>query len=126
LTIRINVGIIGLGYIGKTHAQTYGGIPFCFPNAPVVADLKAVWRTSLDRGEAFFDRCGFDVQTTDLDIFFIVPIDLVDICTSIGMHTEFVAAAPLPGKAIYCEKPLGKDLSNAKIMQALADQASSW
>jgi predicted dehydrogenase len=120
---KINVGIIGLGYIGKTHAQAYSSIPLCFPNAPVAVDLKAVWRTSLGRDEDFIRRCGFDLQTTDLDEFFSVPLDLVDICTPTGMHTDFVAAAARHGKAIYCEKPLGIDQADAKYMQELADQA---
>ena len=120
---KLNVGIVGLGYIGKTHAQAYQSIPFCFPSTLVSADLKAVWRTSLGRDDAFIQECGFDIKTTDLDEFINAPLDLVDICTPTGMHTAYVLAAAKAGKPIYCEKPLGKDLADARKMKEAADQA---
>jgi predicted dehydrogenase len=120
---KLNVGIIGLGYIGKTHAQAYRSIPFCFSTPAVTANLSAVWRTSLGRDEAFIHHCGFDSQTTDLGSFFRSPLDLVDICTPTAMHTDYVKAAAEHGKAIYCEKPLGKDFEDAKWIQELADKA---
>ena len=120
---KINIGIVGLGYIGKTHAQAYQSIPFCFPSTPVIPDLKAVWRTSLGRDEAFIRECGFDRQTTNLNDFFETPLDLVDICTPTGMHTAYVEAAAKHGKAIYCEKPLGKDLADARAIQKMAEKA---
>lgn len=120
---KLNVGIIGLGFIGKTHAKAYHSIPFCFSSAQVLADLKVLWRTSLGRDEAFIRHCGFDFQTTDLDEFFQVPVKLVDICTPTGMHTEYVKAAAERGKSIYCEKPLGKNLEDAWLMQKMAEKA---
>jgi predicted dehydrogenase len=121
LTKTINVGIIGLGYIGKVHAQAYRTIPLAFPDAPMNAHLKAVWRTSLGRDEAFIRSCGFETQTTDLEEFFNQPLDLVDICTPTGLHTEYVRRAAERGMAIYCEKPLGKDLADARLMTSYAD-----
>lgn len=120
---KINIGIIGFGYIGKIHAQVYRSIPLSFPDAPVYADLKAVWRTSLGRDEAFIHSCGIDKQTTDLEEFFESPLDLVDVCTPTGFHAEFVNAALEHGKAVYCEKPLGKDLADAKAMHDAAKKA---
>lgn len=120
---KINVGVIGLGYIGKIHAQAYHSIPLPFPDASVTADLKAVWRTSLGRDEAFIHSCGFEKQTTDLVEFFEMPLDLVDVCTPTGFHTEYVNAAVEQGKAIYCEKPLGKDLADARAMHDSAKKA---
>jgi predicted dehydrogenase len=123
VTKKIKVGIIGLGYIGKIHAQAYRSIPLSFPDAPVTADLRALWRTSLGRDETFIQSCGFETQTTDLDEFFKAPLDLVDVCTPTGFHTEFVNAAVEHGKAIYCEKPLGKNLADAKRMYDSAKKA---
>jgi len=123
MTTKVNVGIVGLGYIGKTHAKAYQSIPFCFPSTQFMPDLRAVWRTSLGRDEAFIRECGFNMRTTDLDEFFTAPLDLVDICTPTGMHTAYVKAAVKHEKAIYCEKPLGKDLADARAMQKMVDQA---
>lgn len=123
VTDKLSVGIVGLGYIGKTHAQAYRSIPFCFPSASVTADLRAVWRTSLGRDEAFIRHCDIDSQTTNLDEFFHFPLDLVDICTPTGMHTEYVKAAAEHGIPIYCEKPLGKDLEDARAMVKMAEKA---
>jgi len=120
---KINVGIIGFGYIGKIHAQAYRSIPLSFPDAPVFADLKAIWRTALGRDESFIQSCGIEKQTTDLEEFFGLPLDLVDVCTPTGFHTEYVNAAVDHGKALYCEKPLGKDLVDAKVMHDSAEKA---
>lgn len=118
---KLNVGIIGLGYIGKVHAQAYRSIPLAFPAALVLPELKAVWRTSLGRDEEFIRSCNFETITTDLDEFFRAPLDLIDVCTPTGMHTEFVTAAAQHGKAIYCEKPLGLHLADARQMSKLAE-----
>lgn len=120
---RLNVGIVGLGNIGKIHANAYRMVPLAFPSAPVRADLKAVWRTSLGRDKAFIEDCGFEIQTSDLNEFFDTPLDMVDICTPTGSHTEYVRRAVEKEKAIYCEKPLGKDLADARYMHALAQDA---
>jgi predicted dehydrogenase len=120
----LNVGLVGLGFIGKIHAIGYRDIALCFNQPQITANLIAVLRTSLGRDKEFLKTAGIEFETTDLDEFFAQPLDLVDICSPSAMHTKYVVEAANRGIPIYCEKPLGKDLSDAQIMAAAASNAN--
>jgi predicted dehydrogenase len=47
-------------------------------------------------------------------------VRVVDVCTPNHLHAEAVTAALRAGKAVYAEKPLSHDLSQAEAMDALA------
>ena len=117
---QLNVGLVGLGFIGKIHAIGYRDIALCFPQPQVTANLKAVLRTSLGRDEAFMQTVGAGMETTSMEEFFSQDLDLVDVCSPSAMHTEYVLEAARRGIPVYCEKPLGKDLADARIMAEAA------
>ncbi|MCD4672809.1 MAG: Gfo/Idh/MocA family oxidoreductase [Anaerolineaceae bacterium] len=119
---ELNVGLVGLGFIGKIHAIGYRDIALCFPEPQVTANLKAVLRTSLGRDQAFIKTAGIEMETTSIEEFFAQPLDLVDVCSPSAMHTQYVLEAARRGIPIYCEKPLGKDLADARIMAEAATQ----
>jgi len=119
----MNVGLIGLGYIGKIHAIAYRDIPFCFSQAPVVANLAAVLRTRLDT-EAEVMK-SFAVATTDPDEFYAQSLDVVDICTPNYLHREHAERAIKSGLAVYCEKPLASTLEDARAMAELAEKSGA-
>ena len=117
---QLNVGLVGLGFIGKIHAIGYRDIALCFPQPQVTANLKAVLRTGLGRDQEFMQTVGMEMETTSLEEFFAQDLDLVDICSPSAMHTEYVLEAARRGIPVYCEKPLGKDLADARIMAEAA------
>ena len=119
----LNVGLVGLGYIGKIHAISYRNIALCFNEPQVTANLQAVLRTSLGRDKEFMQTAGIKLETTSPEEFFAQPLDLVDVCSPSAMHTTFVVEAARRGIPVYCEKPLGKDLADARIMTEAANQA---
>ena len=119
----LNVGLVGLGSIGKIHAIGYRDIALCFNQPQVTANLIAVLRTSLGRDKEFLKTAGIELETTDLDEFFAQPLDLVDVCSPSAMHTKYVVEAARRGIPVYCEKPLGKDLADARIMAEAAASA---
>lgn len=51
--------------------------------------------------------------------------NLVHVCTPDDKHTEYVAKATQKGRAVFCEKPLTTNLSEALKLQELADKHSS-
>ncbi|MBC7261773.1 MAG: Gfo/Idh/MocA family oxidoreductase [Chloroflexi bacterium] len=117
---KINVGLIGLGYIGKIHTIAYRDIPFCFPKTPIVPNLVAVLRSHLE-GEAEAMK-SFATATTDPAVFYAQPLDVVDICSPNHLHREHAQHALESGLAVYCEKPLACTLEDARAMASLAEQ----
>lgn len=112
----INIGLIGFGFIGKLHAKAYQSIPYCFPDSEVCADIKAVLRTKTSEDSQFTKALHIKKVTSDPDVFFSQSLDLVDICTPNMLHLDQVQEALKHVKNIYCEKPLGRSLSEARSM----------
>lgn len=96
----LRVGLCGAGMMGATHAAAYAGIPG--------AKLAAVWDTDLKRAEALAARFGGTVYAHRDDL--IQAVDIVDICLPTPCHLEQIQAAAAKGKAVFCEKPLGRTL----------------
>lgn len=117
----LRVGIMGLGFIGRVHANAYHAIPLCFPAAPVTGQVSAVLRSHAGSDE-FTRQAGFDLVTTDLDEFLSAPLDMVDICTPNDLHEPEALAAIERGIPVYCEKPLARSLDEARRMAATAEQ----
>lgn len=110
----LRVGIIGLGFIGKVHAHCYQSIPLCF-NAPKVSvQIAAVLRSAVGRDENLLRTLGNPVETTSMDVFLEQDLDLVDICSPNYLHHDQIMAALSKKTAIYCEKPLALNLSEAR------------
>jgi len=117
---EINVGLIGLGYIGKIHALAYQDIAYCYSSPPVKARLKAVLRSRLDTEREAMQQAGFEVATTDADEFFAQKLDVVDICSPNNLHRQQAERALQAGMAVYCEKPLACNHEDARAMADLA------
>ena len=123
MTKSLNIGLIGLGYIGKIHATAYRNIPLCFSDPPVTANLAAVLRSGLETDVKLMQDFGFDIRTTDPEEFFTHPLDIVDICTPNVLHLEQVEQAAQRKRHIYCEKPLAMNLEEARAMAQMAKEA---
>src|SRR5512146_2842960 len=112
---KLNVGLMGLGFIGRVHVNAYHAIPLCFPAAPVTAQVSTVLRSKIGVDE-FVQSANFGTVTTSLNEFFKSPPDLVDICTPNRLHKEEALAAIERGIPVYCEKPLACTLEEARLM----------
>jgi predicted dehydrogenase len=118
----IKVGLIGLGFIGKVHANAYHAIPFRYQKPAVRAEVKAVLRTKTGSDEDFLRSLGNPLVTTDKDTFFKQELDLVDICTPNRLHLEQAKDALAHNLHLYIEKPLGWNLAHAR---EIADAANA-
>jgi myo-inositol 2-dehydrogenase/D-chiro-inositol 1-dehydrogenase len=109
MTIRI--AVLGVGRIGRMHAQL---IARQVPGA----SLAMVQDVNADAAAAV----GAELQvphTTDIaDVFASADVDAIAICSSTDTHVPLLIAAAQAGKAIFCEKPVSLDL--AKVDEALA------
>jgi predicted dehydrogenase len=120
MTKPLNVGIIGYGFMGRTHSNAYRRVRnfFDVPYEPV---LKTICGLEEKEAKAFADRWGYQSYTTDWHkVIDDKSIDIVDICVPNNRHAEIAIAAAKAGKMIVCEKPLalnGKE--GEKMVQAV-------
>jgi predicted dehydrogenase len=105
--MKIGVGMIGYGFIGKVHAFAYHGIPFHYSPQPAETRLVAVATSRRETAEAARASGGFDACTTDWRTLIDRPdIQVIDICSPTADHAAQLIAALSAGKHVYCEKPL--------------------
>ena len=117
----VNIGLIGLGYIGKVHTIAYRDIPLCFQPPGAMPRLRGLLRHRLDPDDPAPEAAGFETVTDDESAFFGLPLDVVDICTPNFLHLEQARKALESGAAVYCEKPLSDSLDDARAMAELAE-----
>lgn len=117
----VNIGLIGLGFIGKVHTIAYRDIPLCFDPPKIRPHLQALLRHRLDSEDVAQEEAGFETVRSDEEAFFAEPLDVVDICTPNFLHREQARKAVEAGAAVYCEKPLSDSLEDAEAMVAMAE-----
>jgi predicted dehydrogenase len=119
----LRIGLIGTGFMGKTHA-------FGFAAAPRVFDLpfEFVLHTVADRTQELAADAartlGFARGVGDWRAIIDDPeIDVVDITAPNALHKEMALAAIAAGKHVYCEKPLAPLVADAREMADAAEAA---
>lgn len=119
----LNIGIIGYGFMGRTHSNGYAQAPHFFdlPYKPV---LKAACGRDKDKLKAFADQWGYESTETDWrKVIERKDIDAVDICTPNNSHCEIALAAAAAGKMILCEKPLAMNGAEGMKMVEAVEKA---
>jgi len=119
----LNIGLVGYGFMGRTHANAYRQAPIFFDLAwkPV---LKAVAARNPERVKAFAENWGFESHHTDWrELVARKDIDLIDIASPNDTHHAIAIAAAKAGKMVMCEKPLGRNATEASEMVAAVEAA---
>jgi predicted dehydrogenase len=120
---KLNVGLIGYGFMGRTHSNAYCKVNnfFDLPYEPV---RKVICGLEEKEAKAFAEQWGYESHTTDWkSVIADDDIDLVDICVPNNVHAEIAIAAAEAGKAIICEKPLALTGEQAKTMVDAVEKA---
>jgi myo-inositol 2-dehydrogenase / D-chiro-inositol 1-dehydrogenase len=116
MTIPTRIAVLGVGRIGKMHAEL---IARQIPDAVVagVFDVNATAASDVANqlGVPLADDAEALINSAD--------VDAVAICTSTDTHIDYIHAAAKAGKAIFCEKPVSMDL--ALVDGALAAVAAA-
>jgi len=111
MTLRVNIGLIGTGRIGRLHAQNLA-------TRVTDARLVAVADIALPAAQQCAAACGCSQAYADYRSILDNPdIDAVVICSSTDTHAGIVEAAAAAGKHAFCEKPL--DLNLERIDRVL-------
>ncbi len=120
----LRIGLIGGGFMGRTHSNGYKRVSDFFPELEYRPELKAVCSRREDKVRAFADQWGYQSIETDWkNVVARDDIDAVDICTPNDTHAEIAIAAAEAGKMILCEKPLARTLAEAQQMVNAIEKA---
>src|SRR2546425_7868017 len=120
---KLNIGLVGYGFMGRTHSNAFLQTPryFDVPYEPV---LKAVCARNVDRVKSFAANWGYESIETDWRALVArKDIDLIDIASPNDTHAEIAVAAAGAGKMVSCEKPLGRNAAEAEQMVEAVETA---
>ncbi|MEW4565858.1 Gfo/Idh/MocA family oxidoreductase [Bremerella sp. JC770] len=120
----LRVGLVGYGFMGRTHSNGYKRVPDFFPELEYQPVLKAVCGRSEDKTKAFAEQWGYESYETDWNkLIARDDIDAVDICTPNDTHGPISIAAAKAGKMVLCEKPIGMSTAEGEEMVKAVEDA---
>ena len=112
--MKPRVGIVGAGFIGRFHARAVHGL---IGMGLVDAKYVGVCDRDEERARQFAEAADLFLCTTDPDELISSPeVNAVYVCTPTGSHSDLVLKAARAGKAVFCEKPLARNLEEARQM----------
>ena len=131
--MAIRVGVIGLGFMGRTHLDIHLNNPR--------AQLTAYCDYDPNRTKGNLSTGGGNVGTAKklnidaskvtayqdpADLIADPNVDAVDICLPTYLHAEFAIKALEAGKFVLCEKPLTVDLKEADRIVAASKKSKGF
>lgn len=117
----MRVGILGFGFMGRTHFLRYSQLD----NASVisVADRELERQKAeflpegnLDLGLGTLDLNDVTIYSAAEDLIQDASVDVVDVCLPTFLHKQYVIQALQHGKHVICEKPLALNSADAQEM----------
>ena len=113
----IRIGVVGYGFMGRTHSNAYKRLSDFFPELDYKPVLQAVCGRDEAKVKAFAEQWGYASFETDWQkLVARDDIDLIDICVPNNLHNDIALAAAEAGKMILCEKPLAMDVAQGEKM----------
>ena len=101
VTPPVRIAMIGVGRIGRMHAEIVAG----------GADTELVAVTDANAELAASVGAALGVPALTLDEILADPsVEAIGICSATPAHVPTIIAAAAAGKAIFCEKPIATDI----------------
>jgi predicted dehydrogenase len=116
----IGIGLVGTGYMGKAHAVAFKSVGAVFNTQlrPVCEVICSTTEAGAARKAAEY---GFNGSTSRWQDLISDPrVEAVVIASPQTTHRQIALAAFAAGKPVFCEKPLGASLEDARAMAAAA------
>ncbi len=117
----INVGIIGMGMMGRTHFEAYQQLSnvrvraICDNKlARALGDLSGTSHNVLKDGVEQISMAGIEGTTDWRSVIAMADVDIIDICVRTTGHVEIALAAIAAGKHVLCEKPLARTAADGR------------
>ncbi len=99
----MKVGIVGVGFMGTTHASAWAETP---------ATIVGFTAETPEEADVLAKRYGTKIYSS-LDEM-LPNVDVVDICSPTHLHHDMALKAAAAGKHIVCEKPLARTTKQAQ------------
>ena len=120
---EIGIGLIGGGYMGKAHAVAMAAVGAVF-NTSLRPRLEMICASRTQTAQAYRQAYGFARATADWrEVVSDPQVGAIVIATPPKTHRAIAEAAFALGKPVFCEKPLGASLAEAKALTQAADAA---
>lgn len=131
---KLNVGIIGFGFMGTTHLGVYRNLADV--RVAAIADIdprkrrgdvsKVVCNIGDRDSSKPIDLTGVDVYDDAMKLIREADVDIVDICVPTVKHAEYAVAALKAGRHVFCEKPLCRTESERRAFVAAVKKAKGF
>jgi len=109
---NINVGVIGVGHLGRHHAKHYAQLKSANLIGVYDIDQRAREETALKHKTKPFDSMEGLIK----------EVDAVSVVTPTHQHKVVAESCIKSGKHVFIEKPITKTLREANALIALADK----
>jgi predicted dehydrogenase len=113
--------MIGQGFMGRAHSNAFLQVNRFF-ETPYELVRKVICGRDSERLKDMASRWGWqEVETDWRAIIDRSDIQIIDIATPNHLHAEIAIAAAKAGKMVLCEKPLARNLEEARRMAEAAE-----
>jgi predicted dehydrogenase len=130
---KVNVGVVGLGFMGVMHIKAYlqlrGArlVAVCDPvRQPVAGVLTDPGGNVGDAAPVKLNMKQVTAYKNLDDLLADETVDLVDVCVPTHLHPAVATAALRSGKHVLCEKPLARTSAQAREIAAAAQNAKGF
>jgi predicted dehydrogenase len=119
----IGIGLVGTGYMGKAHAVALKSVGAVF-NTNLRPVCEVICSTTAAGAASKAAEYGFNASTSRWEELVANPrVEAIVIASPQTTHRAIALAAFAAGKPVFCEKPLGASLEDARAMAAAAAAA---
>jgi predicted dehydrogenase len=120
----IGIAVIGLGWMGRVHSQSYLRVGHHFPDLKLAPRLVTAAEPVADLRDDAARRYGFARTTVDwVEALADPEVEAVSVTTPTDLHAEVGVAAARAGKHLWIEKPVGRDAREAAAVASAAASA---
>ena len=115
---EIGVAVVGFGWMGRVHAQSYARVAHHYPELGIRPRLRAVADDVPGRAAAAAAQFGAARSTEDWrDLLGDATIDAVSITAPNFLHREIAIAFAEAGKHVWVEKPVGVTADDTRAVR---------
>jgi len=109
------IGLIGAGFMGRTHAWAWRSLPYFYDPLPFRCELHGVVTSRPETAQHACEVLGVARPYETVQQMAEDPdIDILDIASPNSAHLQAVLTAHAAGKPVYCDKPLTGNLQEAE------------
>lgn len=119
--VRVGVGLVSNGWMGRLHSRSYRQLADRYPDLGVVPELVIACDPDPAAASAAVNQLGYRESTADYRAVIEHPeVAVVSICAPNFLHHEIALAAAAAGKPFWIEKPMGRNTAESEDIHRAA------